>query len=235
MWNDLYKTALLGTNRMTPSVSTLEKLREMGIETDDATEAVLLGVGMMGLARKAGFPLSDFEGVLPTVCPAETKSYMSLKAAQYVKDVFDKKLPVFAYLHPVFLNLVGRCVVERGKIVPVPFLLHFLDSRTHGTSSVLPMRDGTSSVLQSMLGQRGVWLASQNPKWKNVFLDTPKPIKKSAAETSAMALLSTLPLTPTPHLYNLVFDMMRKIGLVTDNAARIALFWCAFVEEMEKI
>jgi hypothetical protein len=224
MWNDLYKTALLGTNRMAPSVSTLEKLRAMGIETDDATEAVLTGVGMIGLARKAGFPLSDFEGVLPVACPAETKPYMSLKAAQYVKDVLEKKLPVFHYLHPVFLKLMADCVVQKGKIVPIFLLSDLLDYCAHGTSS----------VLHSMLGERGVWLASQNSKWKNAFLNNPKPIKKSAAETSAMTLLSTLPLTPIPHLYNLVFDMMRKIGLVTDNAARVALFWCAFVEEMEK-
>jgi hypothetical protein len=234
MWDDLYKTALLGTNRMAPSVSTLEKLREMGIETDDATEAVLTGVGMIGLARKAGFPLSDFEGVLPVACPVETKPYMSLKAAQYLKDVLEKKLPLFHYLHAVFLKLVADCVVQKGKIVPIFLLSDLLDYGTHGTSSVLLTSDGTSSVLHSMLGERGVWLASQNPKWKNVFLDTAKPIKKSAAETSAMTLLSTLPLTPASHLYNLVFDMMRKIGLVTDNAARVALFWCAFVDEMEK-
>jgi hypothetical protein len=31
-----------------------------------------------------------------------------------------------------------------------------------------------------------------------------------------------------------VFDIMRKIGLVEDNAARVALFWSAFLEEMGK-
>ena len=79
---DLYKTALLGTNRMTPSVSTLDSLREMGIETDDATEAVLTGVGMLGLARKAGFPLVDFEGTLQLPCPMETKKYMSIHSTK---------------------------------------------------------------------------------------------------------------------------------------------------------
>jgi hypothetical protein len=221
MWDDLYKTALLGTNRMTPSVSTLEKLREMGIETDDATEAVLLGVGMLGLAQKAGFPLSDFEGAFPTPCPVETKNYMSQKAAQYVKDVLDKKLPVFAYLHPVFLNLVSDCAVQNNKIAPIHLLPKSLDAA------------GQPAVLQ-LLGERGIWLASQNPQWKNVLLKTDKPTKMSAAETSATNLLRGMPLTQTPHSYNQVFDIMRKIGLVEDNAARVALFWSAFLEEMGK-
>ena len=221
MWDDLYKTALLGTNRMTPSVSTLEKLREMGIETDDATEVVLLGVGILGLAQKAGFPLSDFEYALSIPCPVETKNYMSLKAAQYLKDVLDKKMPVFAYLHPVFLNLVAECAVQNNKIAPIHLLPKLLDM------AVQP------AVLQ-LLGERGIWLASQNPQWKNVFLKQDKPTKMSAAETSAMNLLRGMPLRQTPHLYNQVFDIMRKIGLVEDNAARVALFWSAFVDEIEK-
>lgn len=221
MWDDLYKTALLGTNRMTPSVSTLEKLREMGIETDDATEAVLLGVGMLGLAQKAGFPLSDFEGALPTPCPVETKNYMSQKAAQYVKDILDKKMPVFAYLHPIFLNLVAECAIQNNKIAPIHILPKLLDTA------------GQPAVLQ-LLGERGIWLASQNPQWKNVLSKQDKPTKMSAAETSATNLLRAMPLTATPHLYNQVFDIVRKIGLVEDNAARVALFWVTVVEEMGK-
>lgn len=221
MWNDLYKTALLGTNRMTPSVSTLEKLREIGIETDDATEAVLLGVGMLGLAQKAGFPLSNFEGALPTPCPVETKNYMSQKAAQYVKDILDKKMPVFTYLHPIFLNLVAECAIQNNKIVPTHILPKLLDAA------------GQAAVLQ-LSGERGIWLASQNPEWKNVFLKHNKPTKMSAAETSATNLLRGMPLTATPHLYNQAFDIVRKIGLIEDNAARVALFWVTVMEEMGK-
>lgn len=87
MEEDLYKTALLGTDRMTPSVSTLG-VAGMGIETDDATEAVLTGIGMLSLARKGGYPLLDFEGELPTPCPIETKSYMTARAAKYMFKTF---------------------------------------------------------------------------------------------------------------------------------------------------
>ena len=128
----------------------------MGIETDDATEAVLTGVGMLALARKAGFPLTDFEGVLPQPCPVETKKYMSLRAANYVKDVLEKKLPVFVYLHAHFLNLVAECAVLNSKIVPIPLLPTLLEA--------LMFPRGTSLLL--MLGERGVWLAAQNPQWK---------------------------------------------------------------------
>ena len=223
--NDLYKTALLGTNRMTPSVSTLDLLREMGIETDDATEAVLTGVGMLGLARKAGFPLMDFEGTLPTACPMETKKYMSLRAANYVQDVLEKKLPVFVYLHAHFLDLIAECATLHNKIVPIFILPTLLEALT--------LSRPTDPAL-IMLGERGVWLASQNPQWKSVLEVSGKPRKMSAGEVAAVEILRGVSLKSTPNLYNDVFDTMRQIGLIEDNAARVALFWVSFVQEMEK-
>jgi hypothetical protein len=61
MEKDLYKTALLGTDRITPSVETCEKLRALGIETDDLTESVLLGIGILAMAERAAPVLVQFE------------------------------------------------------------------------------------------------------------------------------------------------------------------------------
>ena len=220
-YDDLYQTALLVTNRMTPSVSTLENLRELGIETDDATEAILTGIGMLALAQKAGFPLSDFEGEMPTVCPPETKAYISPKAAKYVEDVLNKKLPVFAYLHTTFLNLAAQCTVLNNKIATIDLLPKLLE--------VSPQLDDFQ-----ILGERGLWLAAQNPEWQNVFLKNTAPQKLHSSEAKTIEILRGIPLKNTPHLYNQVFDLMQKVGLVADNAARVALFWSAFLEEMER-
>ena len=221
MEEDLFKTALLGTDRMTPSVSTLEKLRDMGIETDDATEAVLTCVGMLALARKAGYPLLDFKGELPMPCPLETKTYMSARAAKYIQDIFDKKIPIYNYLYAPFFELVAECAALNNKIVPIGLLPTLLNG-------------SWQLGLQQLVGERGKWLAAQNPKWASVFTELKKPTKLAASEQAAVNLLRGMPLKSSAQVYNQAFDIMKKIGLIDENAARIALFWSAFVEEMEK-
>ncbi len=221
MEKDLYKTALLGTNRMTPSVSTLEKLKELGIETDDATEAVLTGVGMLTLARKAGYLLSDFEGAIPTPCPSEIKSFMTPKAAHYVKDVLAKKVPIFTYLQSAFLDLVAACAEQNNKIVPAE-LLPLLLERAWQPS------------IRLLIGERGLWLAAQNPEWKTLIEKTYTSPKMAASEVAGIKVLAEMPLTTMPNLYNKTFDVLKKTGLADEPTARVALFWCTVVEEMER-
>jgi hypothetical protein len=221
MEQDLYKTALLGTNRMTPSVSTLEKLKELGIETDDATEAVLTGVGMLTLAQKAGHPLLDFKGKMPSICPSETKSCMTPKAAHYVKDVLDKKVPIFTYLQMAFFDLVAECAVLNNKIVPVELLPLLLE------------RAWQPSIRQ-IIGERGLWLAAQNPEWQKLIEKTYTPPKMSVSEAAGIKLLADMSLKTMPNLYNKAFDVLKKTGLADEATARIALFWCTVVEEMER-
>ena len=221
MEEDLYKTALLGTNRMTPSVSTLEKLREMGIETDDATEAVLTGVGMLALALKAGHPLLEFISNMPLPCPEETKSYMTPKAAHYVKDVLDKKVPIFTYLQSPLFDLVAVCAVQNNKIVPVELLPLLLDRAWQPS-------------IRLLIGERGLWLAAQNPEWKKLIEKTYTPPKMSVVEVAAVKTLAGMPLQTTPNLYNITFETLKKTGLADETTARVALFWCTVVEEMER-
>jgi hypothetical protein len=221
MEEDLYKTALLGTNRMTPSVSTLEKLREMGIQTDDSTEAVLSGIGMLVLARKAGHPLLDFKSDMPNLCPTETKSKMTPKAAHYVKDVLEKKVPIFTYLQMPLLDLVAACAAQNNKIVPVELLPQLLDRAWQPS-------------IRLLIGERGLWLAQQNPEWKKLIEKTYTPPKMSAAETTAVRMLAGMPLKNAPNLYNTNFEILKKTGLADETVARIALFWCTVVEEMAR-
>ena len=59
MLKDLIKTALMGTNRMTPSVQTLRVLNAWGIDATDLPEAVLLGIGTADLVQKSGYILPN--------------------------------------------------------------------------------------------------------------------------------------------------------------------------------
>ena len=55
VWQDLVKTALIGTDKATPSVSTLEKLEKMGVKAVDTAEVVLEGAGVFTILAKEVF------------------------------------------------------------------------------------------------------------------------------------------------------------------------------------
>ena len=120
---------------------------------------------------------------------------------------------------------MAECAALHNRIVPIFILPTLLEALT--------LSRPTDPAL-IMLGERGVWLASQNPQWKSVLEVSGKPRKMSAGEVAAVEILRGVSLKSTPNLYNDVFDTMRKIGLIEDNAARVALFWVSFVQEMEK-
>ena len=96
IWQDLLKTALLGTDRTLPTVETLSALSEFGISTDDPTEATLAGAGVFALAQKAGFMLKDFDKNLPDAALDETARPMSAASVRHLQRLLS---PDFRLCH----------------------------------------------------------------------------------------------------------------------------------------
>ena len=154
VWQDLVKTALIGTDKATPSVSTLEKLEKMGVKAVDTAEVVLEGAGVFTILRKGGFPLNDFNGVLPEMCEVEMAKQCSSKSAHHLKEIlFGKKD-----------GQMGEALIEfifyaqkNNKILPfelLPPLFHLF----RGDKKM-------NVILKTVIGKRGAWLAKQNPDW----------------------------------------------------------------------
>jgi hypothetical protein len=154
VWQDLVKIALIGTDKATPSVSTLENLENMGISTVDTAEIVLEGAGVLTLLRKAGFPLIDFKETLPEMCELEILKACTSKSAQHLKEIlFGKKVKVMG---EAFIEFIFHAQ-KNNKILPyefLPSLFHLFrgDNKMNG-------------ILKAVIGKRGTWLAKQNPDW----------------------------------------------------------------------
>ncbi len=154
VWQDLVKTALIGTDKATPSVFTLKTLEKMGIHTVDSAEVVLEGAGVLTMLRKGGFPLNDFNEALPEVCEVEIAKPCTSKSAQHLKEIlFGKKD-----------RQLGEALIEfifyaqkNNKILPfeiLPTLFHtYRGDKKMGR------------ILKAVIGKRGTWLAKQNADW----------------------------------------------------------------------
>ena len=152
IWKDLVKTALIGTDKTTPSVSTLVELENLGITTIDSTEAVLQGAGVLTMLRKAGFPLHDYYKEMPQPCAEETKPFCSPKSAQHLREIlrggFEPALTEFLY----YADL-------NNKIIPPEYLPNLFS---------IALKDKKMPAhVSSVMGNRGAWLATQNIEWSN--------------------------------------------------------------------
>lgn len=153
MWRDLIKTSLIGTDKCTPSVSTLEKLQEMGIKADDVSEIVLQGAGMLTLMRKGGYPLKDFKGALPELCEEETANFCSNQSVVHLRAIlggeYEEALEEFLFF-----------VRQHKKVLPATFLpqlLHYCRG-----NRVL------WALVEPVIGNKGRWLLKQNEDWSHL-------------------------------------------------------------------
>ena len=154
VWQDLVKTALIGTDKATPSVSTLENLENMGIKAIDTAEVVLEGAGVLTVLRKGGFPLNDFKEAMPEICEAENGRQCSSKSAQHLKEI----------LNPKKDRQWGEALLEfifyaqkNNRILPfelLPSLFHLF----RGYKKMI-------EIIKKVIGKRGTWLAKQNADW----------------------------------------------------------------------
>ena len=154
VWQDLVKTALIGTDKATPSVSTLENLENMGIKAIDTAEVVLEGAGVLTVLRKGGFPLNDFKEAMPEICEAENGRQCSSKSAQHLKEILNpKKDRQWGEALLEFIFYAQR----NNKILPfelLPSLFHLF----RGDKKM-------NEIIKTVIGKRGTWLAKQNADW----------------------------------------------------------------------
>jgi hypothetical protein len=150
MWQDLIKTSLIGTDKCTPSVSTLEKLNEMGIKADDLSEIVLTGAGLLCLMRKGGYPLTEFRSTLPELCETVAALVCPPKSVSHLKAIlygdYEEALEEFLFL-----------LKTHNAVLPAQFLpklFHYC----RGNRVLWAM-------VEPVMGQKGKWLLQQNEDW----------------------------------------------------------------------
>jgi len=160
MWQNIVKTALIGTQRGKLSESDKMALAEFGVKTDaEPAKIVLQAAALIGQMQRVGQELQRRKGGLPTASPAETLDFCSEKAAYNLALLLSSE--EFAPALPEFL----RHLENAQKIVPPEALPQVLNKCV--------VDDELWKAIQNAIGERGKWLALQHPQWKNLLV---KPV-----------------------------------------------------------
>jgi hypothetical protein len=200
MWQDLVKIGLIGTDKSTPAVLTLEKLQSWGISTDDITQAVMQGIGTYSLMRKGGFPLKKHAKDIAKPSEKEEKTYISSASIQHLREIIYGKLgdalPEFI-IHAQYSD----------KILP-PEFLPYLFHHCRGNMQLWTM-------VKTIIGKRGEWLLHQNSDWShlldsNEILQYIAPPQYSSAETVQLGQ-DILNLLKTTALWAADRDILMKL------------------------
>lgn len=156
-WQRLLRVALLGTRQTAEAAPTIDLGQPGSGKTDPdyREKQVLLAAGGLSLIRKAGFqpPVPALPNdALPTA-PAETLPALGPLGAQLLQQMLEG---TYTTLLSGFLSDLH----QHGRRVPYHLLVHLL---THAHS-----RPNLYGSVTAVLGQRGLWLAAQNPAWQAI-------------------------------------------------------------------
>lgn len=148
-WPAVLRIALLGTRQCADPVPEVDLL---GLPPADSREQqLLLTTGALAVVRKAGFlPLAS---PAPTAAPAETGQPLGAQGRALLKQ-----LVASPHLRTYLLHSYLRQLAERGRLVPPAVLVEVLDW--------LLTEKIADPLLARALGERGRWLAGQNPDWQ---------------------------------------------------------------------
>lgn len=157
LWKDITSAALLGTERQSfKSIVTSGKLGEILQldETRSPESVLLLSAGILSLYQQAGQqpqknPIDTF---MP--CDLNDQPRCCPRAASFLQSILQSGSNCFEHL-PEWLEIAA----QKGQRAPEQYLPRLLTLAAN-RQQILPV-----------LGQRGLWLAMQNPEW-NIAIDT---------------------------------------------------------------
>ena len=150
---ELTQIALLGTERQAvavPAVTTALGQLESQIDANQKERALLSLAALSGLHERVGSVAARDFAPLPPVCPAEQQPRASERAGSFLLRMLSGD---FGELLPEWLDLAAKCRLLAPPEA-LPALLGVGANRAELREMILPV-----------LGERGRWLAAQNPEW----------------------------------------------------------------------
>jgi hypothetical protein len=156
-WPELVSVALLGTERREPpALDEPAELRELAAD-GSAEERLLSTAGAVAVYRRAGLRARSAPS-LPAPAPEETLTGCGPAAAGRLTPLLDERRTQL----PEWL----RALASRDLLAPPERLPDLLEIATSNP----PLRNAVESVL----GERGRWLAAQEPRWAWAALLSPE-------------------------------------------------------------
>ena len=179
MWQNIVKTALLGTQRSKLSESDKMALQGFGVKTEkEPARVILQSAALIGQMQRVGKELPDREGGLPVASPEETLESCSEKAAYNLTLMLSNE--EFSSALPEFL----RHLENAQKIIPPEALPQVLNECIND--------DKLWKAIRNAVGERGKWLALQHPQWKNLFIKPKFENWETGIKVERLALLEYL-------------------------------------------
>jgi len=150
-WPTLLRVALLGTRQSTEALPQLD--RGDFPKADNREQQLLLYAGTLALLRKAGFQL--LASPLPAPAPPETRPLLGPSGQALLRQLLSR---------PHYRPLLGdylRAMSEHQRLVPPALLVKVL--------GWVKEQPGAALLTEETLGERGRWLAAQNPDWQAIL------------------------------------------------------------------
>jgi hypothetical protein len=159
-WQQLQRVALLGTRQSGEAAPALPELPPVPAGDADAREKqLLLAAGALSLMRKAGWqPVAALPAATASPAP-ETLRPLGANGQQHLRQLLGGYFPG---LLPGYLADLAR----HGRRVPPPELVDLLNA--------VAARPELYAATAAVLGQRGQWLATQNPGWAPLLSAAPE-------------------------------------------------------------
>ncbi|MGB8699433.1 MAG: DUF5691 domain-containing protein, partial [Thermosynechococcaceae cyanobacterium] len=152
-WETLVATALLGTDRQgTLPAITEEALTPLLAQLDPADREgwILSAAGLLTAYYQAGQCLPQPTRDLPQPSPTDPPVYVAEKSLPFLKQVLGGE---FREALPEFVDLLR----QNGQWIPPQYLPQLLDWGCK--------KPEEQPLVKAIMGQRGDWLARQNPQW----------------------------------------------------------------------
>lgn len=179
-WQTVVAAALVGTERQpfTPPPAPGKLGQVLAALTSRSPEAALLSAAaVLVLHRQAGQRPEPVSGTLPSPCSLEDLPRCSARAARFLQQILQGQ---YAQLLPEWIAIATR-LQQRVPEIYLSLLLDRGQQQRHLRPSIL-----------SVLGQRGRWLAAQNPDWSYAVAVTPETDWDTGSQAARLLFLQDL-------------------------------------------
>lgn len=163
LWGNLTATALLGTGRGVSPIHLPGRLDALLVDTEAETR-LLRAAGILALADRAASTVGPSTEPEPVPAPPEVAAVVTDPelTALLSQIIGEERIPLLAE--------GCRLLAEAGRCLPPRLIPPALELGRRSVALREPLR--------AALGQRGVWLAAQNPDWAFAALAGAEPVER---------------------------------------------------------
>lgn len=170
-WHQLQRVALLGTRQSPDELPAVPGFVLPANAPDHREKQALLTAGVLSAIRKAGYQPPVAAAPLTAPAAPETQETLGVSGAQLLQQLLEGQYPE---LLPEFLVALA----DHQRRVPHQLLVMLLEhART---------RPALHRPAAAVLGQRGAWLAAQNPAWQTFLAASEQATEETAWETGTI-------------------------------------------------